>query len=150
MSDLPLFKLRLFKPPFWSTGMDCFGPFNVKIGRRTEKRWGILFKCQTTRCLHLDLLTSLDVDSFLMALRRFISRRGQPSRRGPDSSLPQVIYANTELLGRRSWRHSQVLADQFWASFIRHYLPGQQLRQKWNREHPNLNDSAVYSKYILK
>ncbi len=22
-------------------------------------------------------------------------------------------------------------------------MPGQQLRQKWNREHPNLNDSAV-------
>ncbi len=60
-----------------------------------------------------------------------------------DSSLPQVIYANTELLGRRSWRHSQVLADQFQASFIQHYLPGQELRQKWNREHPNLNDSAL-------
>lgn len=256
MSDLPLSKLRLFKPPFWSTGMDCFGPFHVNIGRRTEKRWGILFKCQTTRCLHLDLLSSLDVDSFLMGLRRFISRRGRPYEilcdqgsnfRGAarelkeafqnlptelqdklekqqikfkfnppqaphfggswerevrsvktalrvvlgsqtvseevlrtvltevegvlnskplgyassnisdldpitpnlllmgrrDSSLPQVIYANTKLLGRRSWRHSQALVDQFWTSFIRHYLPGQQLRQKWNREKPNLNDSAV-------
>lgn len=48
--------------------MDCFGPFHVKTDCRTEKRWGILFKCQTTRCLYLDLLTSLDVDNFLMAL----------------------------------------------------------------------------------
>lgn len=38
----------------------------------------IIFKCLTTRCLHLDFLESLDVDVFLMALRRFISRRGKP------------------------------------------------------------------------
>ncbi|XP_049889946.1 uncharacterized protein LOC126383475 [Epinephelus moara] len=37
MADLPPAHLRLFKPPFWSTGMNCFGPFTVKIGRRTEK-----------------------------------------------------------------------------------------------------------------
>ena len=43
-----------------------------------EKRWGIIFKCLTTRCLHLDLLGSMDVDTFLLALRRFISRQGKP------------------------------------------------------------------------
>lgn len=58
--------------------MDCFGPFLVKIGRLNEKRWGIVFKCMTTRAVHLDLLTSIDFDSFLMALRRFIARRGKP------------------------------------------------------------------------
>ncbi|KAJ8369248.1 hypothetical protein SKAU_G00092760 [Synaphobranchus kaupii] len=45
---------------------------------RTEKRWGIIFKCLTTRSIHLDLLNSIDTDSFLMAMRRFISRRGTP------------------------------------------------------------------------
>ncbi len=59
--------------------MDCFGPFLVKIGRRNEKRWGILFKCLTTRAVHIEILTSLDADSFLMALRRFIARRGKPA-----------------------------------------------------------------------
>ncbi|XP_025763702.1 uncharacterized protein LOC109202593 [Oreochromis niloticus] len=78
MADLPPARLRLYKPPFYSTGVDCFGPFTVKIGRRTEKRWGIVFKCMTTRCVHLDLLESLDTDSFLMSLRRFIARRGKP------------------------------------------------------------------------
>ncbi len=33
MADLPLARLRLHKPAFHSTGMDCFGPFLVKIGR---------------------------------------------------------------------------------------------------------------------
>ncbi|KAL1251844.1 hypothetical protein QQF64_019640 [Cirrhinus molitorella] len=65
MADLPPTRLRLYRPPFYSTGMDCFGPFRVKIGRRTEKRWGIVFKCLTTRCLHLDVLESLDTDAFL-------------------------------------------------------------------------------------
>ncbi len=79
MSDLPLARLRLFKPAFHSTGMDCFGPLEVKVGRRLEKRWGIIFKCFTVRAVHLDLLTSIDADSFLMALRRFIARRGTPA-----------------------------------------------------------------------
>ncbi|KAF7689554.1 hypothetical protein HF521_012907 [Silurus meridionalis] len=72
-------RLRLYKPPFYSTVMDCFGPFQTKIGRRLEKRWGIIFKCLTTRCVHIELLTAIDTDSFLMALRRFIARRGTPS-----------------------------------------------------------------------
>ncbi|KAJ8016196.1 hypothetical protein DPEC_G00004680 [Dallia pectoralis] len=54
MADLPPARLRLFRPAFYSTGMDCFGPFMVKVGRRTEKRWGIIFKCLTTRAVHLD------------------------------------------------------------------------------------------------
>lgn len=78
MAYLPPSRLRLWKPPFWSTGVDCFGPLNIKLGRRVEKRWGILFKCMTTRCNHIELLNSLDSDSFLMSLRRFIARRGHP------------------------------------------------------------------------
>ncbi|XP_042627909.1 uncharacterized protein LOC109062537 [Cyprinus carpio] len=78
MADLPPARLRLFKPAFYSTGIDCFGPYSIKIGRRSEKRWGILFKCMTTRAVYIDLLPRLDTDSFLMALRRFIARRGKP------------------------------------------------------------------------
>lgn len=39
MADLPAARLRLYQPPFWSTGVDCFGRFTAKIGRRHEKRW---------------------------------------------------------------------------------------------------------------
>lgn len=78
MADLPPARLRLFKPAFYSTGMDCFGPYTVKVGRRNEKKWGTLFKCLTTRAVYIDVLHRLDSDSFLMALRRFIARRGKP------------------------------------------------------------------------
>lgn len=217
----------------------------VKIGRRTEKRWGVIFKCLTTRCIHLDLLSSIDTDAFLLALRRFIARRGTPSEiisdqgtnfRGAetelreafkemeprlqeqlasyqitfkmnppaaphfggawereirsvksalrvvigsqsvpedvlqtvlievegilnskplgyvssdvadldpitpnmllmgrrDASLPQVVYT-PEPLSKRRWRHSQTIIDHFWSYFTRHYLPGLQTRQKWQR-----------------
>lgn len=77
MADLPTSCLRLHQPPFFSTGMDCFRPFIDKLGKRNEKRWGIL--CLTTRAVHIEVLTSLDIDSFLMSLRRFISRRGKPA-----------------------------------------------------------------------
>ncbi|KAL1261107.1 hypothetical protein QQF64_008934 [Cirrhinus molitorella] len=80
MADLPVARLRLYKPAFYSTGVDCFGPFQVKLGRRSEKRWGIIYKCLTTRAVHLDLLHSMDSDSFLMSLRRFIARRGSPAK----------------------------------------------------------------------
>lgn len=78
IADLLLAHLRLFKPPFWSTGMDCFGPFKRKVGYRTEIMWGILFKCLIPRCIHLELLDSMDADTFLMAPRIFVSRRGNP------------------------------------------------------------------------
>ncbi|KAJ8356221.1 hypothetical protein SKAU_G00190150 [Synaphobranchus kaupii] len=70
MADLPPQRLRLLCPPFYSTGVDCFGPYLVKIVRRTSR----IFKCLTTRAVHLELLNSMDVDAFLLALRRFIAR----------------------------------------------------------------------------
>ncbi len=38
MADLPPERLQLLCPPFHSTGVDCFGPYLVKIGRRNEQR----------------------------------------------------------------------------------------------------------------
>lgn len=61
----------------------------------------------------------------------------------PDSSLPQVMYPATELIGRRRWRQSQVLTDHFWSSFMRHYLPNLQLRQKWHAESKPITVGSV-------
>ncbi|XP_048252604.1 uncharacterized protein LOC125380888 [Haliotis rufescens] len=256
MSDLPPPRLQLFKPPFFSTGDDCFGPMHVKVGHRSEKRWGLIFKCMTTRAVHLDILRSMDSDAFLMAFRRFASLRGKPYElisdqgsnfRGAktelhealasmepdlaaqlarhkvrfvfnvphaphfggvwereiksvkyglrvalgdqtvkepvlrtilaevavilnskplayvssdvrdvdpvtpnilligrhDASLPQVVYPADELLSRRRWHHSQVLADHFLVHFVKYYLPDMQLRTKWQKERQNLKMNDV-------
>lgn len=60
-----------------------------------------------------------------------------------DSSLPQALYDSTNLLVGRRWRHSQVVADQVWSAFIRHYLPTLQERQKWRTDGEGLAVNQV-------
>lgn len=60
-----------------------------------------------------------------------------------DASLPQAVYGDCDLLGRRRWKHSQVLADHFGAQFTRNYLPNLQLRRKWHTPTPDLTTDQV-------
>ncbi|XP_053402584.1 uncharacterized protein LOC128557935 [Mercenaria mercenaria] len=80
MSDLPEERLTPDMPPFTYVGVDYFGPMFVKSGRKHYKRYGCLLTCLTSRAVHLEIAHSLDTDSFLCALQRFISRRGRPTR----------------------------------------------------------------------
>ena len=76
MSDLPP-ECVTPDPSFTYTGMDVFGPFYIKEGRKELKRWGVLLTCLASRAIHLETLNAMTTDSFLNALRRFISRRGK-------------------------------------------------------------------------
>ncbi|XP_076847529.1 uncharacterized protein LOC143493189 [Brachyhypopomus gauderio] len=220
MADLPPARLRLFKPAFYSTGVDCFGPYNIKIRRSNEKRRGkpkeILCDQGTNfrggerelqeafQTLHPELKEQLacqqikfafnppgsphfggcwerEIRSLKTALQVIIgsqtvteevlrtvlieiegmlnskplgytsSEVADPDPVTPnyllmgrrDASLPQVVYDNSEILGRRRWRHSQILADQFWRTFLKHYLPGLQARLKWKTESANLQVGDV-------
>lgn len=60
-----------------------------------------------------------------------------------DASLPQAMFADTDILQQRRWRHSQWLADHFWLKFVRDYLPALQRRGKWNKEADNLKVGQV-------
>ncbi|XP_071483331.1 uncharacterized protein [Diadema antillarum] len=59
MADLPSSRVTPDKPPFSYVGIDYFGPI-----MRSSKHFGY----------------TLDTDSFINTLRRFISRRGKPSK----------------------------------------------------------------------
>ena len=78
MADLPHDRVTAGKPAFTTVGMDCFGPFTVKRGRKTDKRYGCIFTCTTTRAVHIEKLERMDADSFINALVRFMARRGCP------------------------------------------------------------------------
>ena len=49
-----------------------------RVGRRREKRWGVVFTCLTVRAIHIEVAQSLDTSSCVMAIRNFIARRGTP------------------------------------------------------------------------
>ncbi len=77
MADLPTERITADLPPFTNVGVDYFGPIDVKRGRACVKRYGVIFTCMASRAVHLEVAYSLDTDSCINALRRFICRRGQ-------------------------------------------------------------------------
>ena len=77
MAELPPARFDTSRP-FSTVGIDYLGPLTVRKFRKTEKRYVLLVTCLATRAVHLEVANSLDTDSFLMALRRFMARRGQP------------------------------------------------------------------------
>ena len=96
MGDLPKERTDVTKPPFTYVGVDYFGPMNVKYRRGTVKRYGCIFTCLTTRAVHIEVAHALNSDSFLMALHRFIARRGKPQKIFSDNGT-NFVGADSEL-----------------------------------------------------
>lgn len=74
MADLPKERIEP-SPPFTYCGMDCFGPFIVKQGRKEIKRYGLLFTCMCSRAIHTEMLDDMSTDAFISGLRCFIAIR---------------------------------------------------------------------------
>ena len=96
MADLPADRLHE-APPFTYVGLDLFGPFLIKERRSELKRYGIIYTCLNSRACHLESVNSMDTDSFIMCLRRFIARRG-PVRLVRCDNGSNFVGAQNELL----------------------------------------------------
>ena len=75
MADLPEVRVTP-SPPFTFVGTDLFGPFWVREGRKSLKRYGVIFVCMSSRAIHLEVTHSLSTDAFISTLRRLIALRG--------------------------------------------------------------------------
>ncbi|XP_041471862.1 uncharacterized protein LOC121421266 [Lytechinus variegatus] len=75
MADLPQDRVEP-SPPFTYCGLDCFGPFTIKEGRKEIKRYGLILTCMAMRAVHIEMLDDLSTDAFLNGLRCFIAIRG--------------------------------------------------------------------------
>ena len=75
MANLPKSRVEP-APPFSYCAVDCFGPWYVRAGRREVKRYGTLFTCMVSRAIHIEVVYTMETDSFLQALRRVIAGRG--------------------------------------------------------------------------
>ncbi|XP_055842512.1 uncharacterized protein LOC129909456 [Episyrphus balteatus] len=122
MASLPYARLQPFQRPFSYTGVDYFGPLYVKVGRRLEKRWGMLLTCLTLRAIHIEIVYSLSSDSCILGFKRFISRRGMPKEvysdngtnfRGASKELQQAIHDLNE----------HVLAKEFELDLKWNFIP---------------------------
>jgi hypothetical protein len=81
---------------FQSVAIDLFGPVEYQQHmkkRQVGKGWGVVFMCTTTSALHVEFMDTYSTDSFLMALRRFMSIRGTPTRFQSDRGKQLVAAA---------------------------------------------------------
>lgn len=78
MAPLPVQRVTPQLRPFSSVGVDYLGPIEVLVGRKKEKRWVVLFTCLAVRAIHLEVVHGLTTQACLMAIRRFMCKRGAP------------------------------------------------------------------------
>lgn len=80
MDDLPKSRVRR-AAPFVSTEIDFCGPFTIKEkkyrNRNRIKVYVCIFVCMAIKAVHLEVVSDLSTDGFLLAaLRRFTARQG--------------------------------------------------------------------------
>ena len=101
-------------PPFTVTGVDFSGPFLLILGNPrkpvTVKAYVALFMCLSTKAVHLEVCIDLLSETFLAALRRFITRRGVAATIPCDNGKMFVVVsrelsANATLLQSNDFMH---------------------------------------------
>ena len=108
MASLPQDRVTPSKPPFTYVGVDLFGPFTVRRGRTTAKRYGALFTCLTIRAVHIEIVHSMDTESFINATRRFIARRGRPEEIRSDNGGNFVKGEKELRKAVQEWNQNQI------------------------------------------
>ena len=83
------------KPPFTYCDVDLFGPFVNKEGHKELKRYGGLFACLSSKAIHIETVASLNTDSFILCLRRFIGRKRNIRRLRSDNGS-NIVGASSE------------------------------------------------------
>ena len=145
MADLPKERLVPYHPPFTFTGLDFFGPLYVKRARSVIKVYGCIFVCFNSRAVHIEDVSSLETDTFILALRRFISVRSCPKEIWSDNGT-NFTGAEREL--RRSVRElneEQIRRElhSYDAEWFKYVLP------RWRFQPPTASHmSGVWERLI--
>ncbi|XP_028029782.1 uncharacterized protein LOC114242720 [Bombyx mandarina] len=83
---------------FQNIGLDYAGPIQCAVrqgrGCKLVKVYIAIFVCFATKSIHLELVGDLTSKTFIMALKRFISRRGKPINIYSDNGTSFVGAAN--------------------------------------------------------
>jgi len=115
MGSLPANRVQR-NPAFHTTGVDYCKPFYHKAeagNKAPHKCYIAVFVCFSTKAAHLEVVQDLTTDSFIAALRRFISLRGSPRTIWSDNAT-NFVGAKSELAE---------LKELFLSSIQHRYLP---------------------------
>jgi len=99
MGDLPKDRVTPSRP-FLKCGIDYAGPLMIKTSLRRNsplvKGYICVFVCFATKAIHIELVGDLTTESFLNAMRRFVSRCGNVSDIYSDNAT-NFVGANCRL-----------------------------------------------------
>ncbi|XP_075157610.1 uncharacterized protein LOC142230873 [Haematobia irritans] len=98
MGDLPADRLNAHRP-FLVSGVDFCGPFYTTFrirGKAPYKTYVAIFVCFASKAVHIEVVSDLSTDTFLLALKRFIGRRGILIRLYCDNAT-NFVGANSKL-----------------------------------------------------
>ena len=116
--------------PFIRCGVDYAGPVSVLNrrgrGAKLEKGYICLFVCFITRAIHLELVSTLSAHEYLLALKRFISRRGKPAQMFSDNGTNFIGVMKEVKLMFKEHSHQiidQLANDDIQFNFIPPYAP---------------------------
>lgn len=81
--------------PFTVTGVVFAGPLDIKnYDNSRAKVYICLFACASTRVVHLEIVSNLTEESFILAFRRFVSRRSLPKTMISDNASTYMAASN--------------------------------------------------------
>ncbi|XP_072389438.1 uncharacterized protein [Diabrotica undecimpunctata] len=130
MGELPATRITQYLP-FINIGTDFAGPFllkgRLKGGSKLIKSYVCIFVCLSTKAVHLEVTSDLTTACFLAAFRRFVSRRGKPSKIYSDNGKTDV-GAKKELQSLNNFLKNQAISEEFNSYFTEqgidwHFIP---------------------------
>ena len=99
--------------PFQVVGVDYAGPIAYKVSKKLEgKAYILLFACSLTRAVHLELLIDQTTEGFTKCLKRFIARRGRPTKIYSDNGKSFVAASK--------WLNS-IMKDEKTQDYLAHH-----------------------------
>ena len=105
--------------PFSNCGVDYLGPvFCLPVyGNSSDlyKAYVVLYTCTTTRAVILDVVSNANTDNFLNSFKRFLSRRGCPTKMISDNGSVFVAHATQQFAADRGiyWKFNLDCAPWF-------------------------------------
>ncbi|XP_059054953.1 uncharacterized protein LOC131849000 [Achroia grisella] len=132
MSNHPACRVTPSVKAFIHTGTDFAGPIKVTPHRgrgiRARKAYICLFVCLTTRAIHIELASDLSAACFLLAFKRFLSRRGPVTHLYSDNG--------TNFIGARGYLDElhKLLVSKYFNSEFSHVLA--ENRIEWHLNPP--------------